>query len=434
MPTEPDEIEAPTVNIAAAGGRIFALALWLGLLWLSASVVLWIAASRVGVNADTTYGGAEHAFESSWGGRIAISPPEFWLTRAYQEQVVDPTLKQWITVDRTEDIPLHPVDVALTTSIHSGTQTSGWLSFDAYEAACREHFSLRNTTIYEGDVYIRVKRPDAAALLYDYTVSVGDTQVPDAVLGKSMRIGTAVPPGTDLALTVTLSTKGIDRFEFLLSHWSDQIVPHLSATLTVDSDRFSLVRFGLPHTRTVENGISTVAFDVSNFSSNQDIGITFVAATQILPRVAEAVDAAPLALALFLAVLFVWSQILRARFLAFHYLFAVLAPTTYFLFISYSVRYLALGTSLAIASILMLLLFGLTLPSALGQRFALRVALPYLLVLTVGFSAIFLLPIFKGVAFLAYTFVLGLSVLVPVARGNIAAWPIVVGPSADARV
>ncbi len=118
----------------APAGAILGLAMWLFCLWLGSSVAVLTAGSRVGVSADTTYADAGRAFHASWGGWTTVSPPSFWLTRKFQSRVIDPTLKAWITVDQTEDIPLLPYDVALTTSLHKGSQRSGGLSFDGFSA------------------------------------------------------------------------------------------------------------------------------------------------------------------------------------------------------------------------------------------------------------------------------------------------------------
>ena len=405
--------------------------MWLLLVWFVATVALVVAGSRVGANANTTYGSAEQEFEASWGGHIALDPPRFWLDRQYTEQVVDKDLKAWVTMARTERIPLLPTNVVLTADIRSGVQRSGWLTFDAYEVRCKDTYTIRNTSGYAGSLLVEVDRPEAAALVYDYTLAVAGELVPEVRLGAPFPVVADFAVGAERPVNITLSTKGVETYQYALSNWKDQVLPHLDATLTVDSDRFSLLRFGLPHTRSVAGPVTTVHFDVGQFSSNEDLGITFAATTQSLDRVAELVGSAPIAVGLFLAVLFVWSQLLRARFNAFFYLFAALTPATYFLFLSYAVRYFGLVASFSLSAGMMLALFALTVPSALGRSFALRVALPYLLVLTLGFSGIFLLPVFKGVAFLGFAFVVGLSVLVPVARANLARWPIIAGWPAE---
>jgi hypothetical protein len=63
----------------STSGRVFGILVWLGGISVTGSIVLMIAASRIGEHKSSTYGNAYRQFQDSWGGEIEILPPEFFL-------------------------------------------------------------------------------------------------------------------------------------------------------------------------------------------------------------------------------------------------------------------------------------------------------------------------------------------------------------------
>lgn len=416
--TNADDYVPPAPTAAGFLGRL----IWLCLLLFVATVVLEVTALRVGEHSGTTYGAARAQFEQSWGGPIAIRPPRFVLGYTVDVVETNPVTGVREPVPTRKETSLVPASIVLETDLAYGPHKSGWHSFKAFEVHQREQYAVVNTTGHTGTLGIVVDRPDAASLVYDFVVTVDEQPLADPALEQERTLRRDFTPGEAATVAVTLSTKGVDEYRVRLSDWKDVVVPALRATLRVDTERFALVRFGLPHTRTWDGSHGVVTFTVDDFAANQDLGVSFVGDTQHLHRVRELVAAAPVATVLFLALVFVWAHVRGARPHGFNYLFVALAHTFYFLFLAYLVRFIGLWASIGASALAMLLMFAVSVPVSFGPRFALRTVLPYLLLLTVGFTALFLLPAFKGIAFLVFVFVLLLTIMAPVARTPPGSW------------
>lgn len=209
-------------------------------------------------------------------------------------------------------------------------------------------------------------------------------------------------------------------------------MPQLTARLRVNTDQFALLRFGLPHTRTVENGVSTVAFEVRDFAASQDIGINFVAERQDLDRVDELMLASPTTSVLLILGTLAWAQVRRVRIRGLNYGFIVGTHTFFFLFLAYLIRYLGFYASVGIALALGAVCFQVTVRPGVERGFALRTLAPLMVVLTAGYCALFLAPALKGVMTLSFFFVGFLGVLAPLARGGFESWPLLEPPPPQA--
>ena len=422
--------DAPALGQEDLGGaiwRVARLGLWLGLLWVLAAVVLELGASRVGEGKDTSFGEARREFTASWGGPIVEWPPSFAIRHDFTVQEVDPVLKAWVDKEKTENLAVFPSRVSLSADLRTRVQTTGALRIPAYEVRGKGRYIIRNDSGAVGPLVLTVARPGGAALVYDYTITVGGTPVTNARLDQEMVVSPDLQPGEERVVEVTLSTKGVERWQWNLSAWKDRILPKLEATLTTDTPRFSLLRFGIPHERIDAPSGSSVVFSANDLSADQDLGVNFATEIRELGSVGEIVGFAPLSGVLLLLAVAVWSQVREVRFAGFHYAFIVVGHTTWFLFLSYLVRYLGLAGSCALATALMLGLFAATVPPFAGRGFAWRVVLPYQLLLTVGFAATFLLPTLRGLALLALCFGVLVSVMVPLSRAQFSRWPVLRG-------
>lgn len=414
----------PSSRLAFPWLRVASTLAWMVVLWGLSAIALLFAASRVGEDASTSFGDAMHEFQASWGGRLDVSPPRFVLKTTTVEDEWDKEARAMVPVTRVHERDLYPVDAILSATLDAGDQRAGSLTVSAYEARLADRYVVANLAGVEGELFLHVRRPKGAALLYDYALTVDGQPVADARLGEEFRVLEAFAPGAEVAIGLQMTTKGVEEYRFRLSEWSASVLPHLKATFQVDTDRFRLLRFGVPHQRTNTEGASTVVFEANRLAADQDLGVSFLTDRQVLERVADVVIAAPLATGLFLVVVLVWSQVRGVRFSGFHFVFVATIPTFYFLFLAYLVRFVGLPASLGAAVTLLAVLFAATLPPVFGRAFALKVVLPYLLVLTLGFTAVFLLPLWKGLALLGLLFAVGLSVMVPLARADFEKWPL----------
>ena len=411
--------------------RIFAMLVWLGGLAVAGSLVLALTASRVGEHKSSTYGNAYNQFQNSWGGEISILPPEFALLRTYTVSEYNSTSKKYEDVQKTERLALIPKALTIDSVVNYGEQERDLLIFNAFEAQNTETYVIANTTDYEGELLIQVVKPQNANLMYDYRIALpsqGD-RVLRPVMGKSISLLPALEKGQQLEVVITYTTKGMDIFKYNLSAFQDSVIEGLQATVKLNTDEFEVYRFGLPHTIESTPEGPVIRFNVDDFSTTQDLGVTFLSKQRYLDQIQSLMNYSPVSLILFLMVIFFFSQIYAIKFNPFHYVFLAMIDVFYFLFVAYLVRFFGIVPTFILSILLTAAMFLLYCPNVFGWRFAIRVAGVYLFLLTVIFSLIFLMPIFRGLLFVVLIFLIFMSIMSFISRSDISKWPILSQPA-----
>lgn len=406
--------------------RVFWTLLWLGLLALAGGIILSVAAGRVGQHKASTYGQAYQRFQDAWGGEIAVVPPTFALERTWQERVYNNEAKAYEMRTRSERLALVPEEIEIATDLIYGVQRDGLLSFNAFEATTVETYLIPNRTAYAGTLLLTLARPEAANFMYDYTVSLpeqGEATLQPA-LGAPLAVQTGVLSGANTRLVVRYRTKGMDVFRYRLSAYQNEVVQRLRATLTLNTRQFQVFRFGMPHSITPHDGGAVLSFEMQDFSTTQDLGIAFDSRAAYLDQIQELMRYAPVSLLLWITVILLFGQIKALRFNPLHYLFIAALQVFYFLFVAYLIRFFGVWLSFGMATALTAIMFLVYCPNVLGWRFSGRIAAPYLALLTVAFSAVFLAPIFRGLLFVTLCFLIFMSVMVAVSRSEIGRWPL----------
>lgn len=410
-------------------GRVFAMLVWLGGLAVAGSIVLALTATRVGEHKSSTYGNAYAQFQSSWGGEIAITPPRFGIWRTYTVSEYNKDSKVYENVEKNEWIPLVPKSIKIDSTLNYGEQERDLLIFNAFEAQNKETHVVVNTTDYSGDLYMKVTKPENANLMYDYKILLPsqDDLVIRPTMGEEFLLLPKMAQGAQVEVVVTYTTKGMDVFKYNLSEYQNNIIEGLQANIKLNTDEFDVYRFGLPHTTEITPTGADIQFNVDDFSTTQDLGITFASKQRYLDQIQSLMNYSPMSLVLFLVVVFIFSQIFVVKFNAFHYLFLGMIDVFYYLFVAYLIRFFGIIPTFGISIALTAAMFFLYAPNVFGRQFALRVVGVYLFLLTVVFSLIFLMPIFQGLLFVILIFLIFMSIMVFVGRSDISKWPIVTG-------
>lgn len=413
----------------SASARIFVILLWLGGLILAGSILLELTAARVGEHKSSTYGNAYFQFQEGWGGEIGIIPPEFTLQRNYTETEYNKDSEQYEPVERTERYKLVPQSINIDSTVDYAEKIRSLLVFNAFEIHNEETYAIVNNTEYPGELQVKVTKPENANLLYDYTIAIpsAGNLVLRPVMDGSVVLLPTLGKGEQVDVVVTYSTKGMDIYKYNLSAYQNNVIQGLTAEIKLNTPDYAIYREGLPHTEELKADGATLRFDVKDFSTTQDMGIAFLEKQMYLDHVQNLMNYSPISLALFLAVIFFFSQIFAVKFNAFHYLFLAVIDVFYFLFVAYLIRFFGILPTFAISIALTATMFILYCPNVFGRWFAFRVAGVYLFLLTVVFSLIFIMPIFRGLLFVVLIFLIFMSLMVFISRSDISKWPILGG-------
>ena len=404
--------------------RIFGILLWLGGLAIAGAIILGLTASRVGEHKSSTYGYAYFLFQEGWGGEIGIVPPQFSLERTYTERKYNSDAKQYEEVVKTERFALVPQSISIDTDLVYGERNWDMLIFNAFEVHNEETYVLINDTEYAGSFQVKVTKPENANLLYDYTILLGN-QVTRPDMNAAVELNPSMDVGEQVEVVITYSTKGMDIYKYNLSAYQNNVIHGLDAKLNLNTQEYNIYREGLPHTEDLSSdGSATLHFKTSDFSTTQDMGVAFLERQMYLDRVQQLMNYSPVSLALFLVVVFIFSQIFNVKFNTFHYLFLGVIDVFYYLFVAYLIRFFGVVPTFGISIALTTVMFLLYAPNVFGKWFAFRVVGVYLFLLTVVFSLIFLIPIFQGLFFVVLVFLVFMSIMVFVGRSDISKWEI----------
>jgi hypothetical protein len=411
------------MNTAA---RIFGMLVWLGILAIAGSVILTLTASRVGEHKSSTYGAAYLEFQNSWGGEIGIVPPDFKLKRAYDVSQYNSVSKQYETIEKTEQIPLTPKSINIDTTIDYGEQEKSLLVFNAFQAQNIETYTLTNNTNYSGELLVNLTKPSDANLMYDYKIVLPaqDNLVIQPKMGTSVALMPKLSAGEKVEIIITYATKGMDVFKYNLSAYQNNVIESLQAQIKLNTHEFEIYRFGLPHKTDLTPTGADIQFNIDDFSTTQDLGVTFVSKQLYLDQIQSLMTYSPISLILFLVVIFFFSQIYAIKFNVFHYLFMAIIDVFYFLFVAYLIRFFGVVPTFGISIFLTAAMFLAYCPNVFGWHFAGRIVGVYLFLLTVIFSLIFLMPVFRGLLFVILVFLIFMSIMVFVSRSDISKWPI----------
>lgn len=409
-----------------ASARIFGMLVWLGGLIVAGAILLVLTAARVGEHKSSTYGYAYFLFQEGWGGEIGIVPPTFSLERTYKETQYNKDSKQYEEVEKTERFNLVPKSIRIDTNLDYGEKIRSLLVFNAFEVHNTERYTIVNTTPYAGELQVKVTKPENANLLYDYTISIpsAGNLVIRPIMDGSTPILPKLNAGEQVDVIITYSTKGMDIYKYNLSAYQNNVIQGLSAEINLNTQEYAIYREGIPHTEDFTGDGAVLRFDVKDFSTTQDMGVAFLEKQRFLDQVQSLINYSPVSLALFLVVIFMFSQIFAVRFNPFHYLFLGLIDLFYYLFVAYLIRFFSIIPTFGIAIALTAAMFFLYAPNVFGKFFAYRVVGVYLFLLTAVFSGIFLMPIFQGLLFVVLIFLVFMSIMVFVARSDISKWPI----------
>jgi hypothetical protein len=413
----------------SASARIFVILLWLGALVLAGSILLELTAARVGEHKSSTYGNAYFQFQEGWGGEIGIIPPEFTLQRNFTETEYNKDSEQYEPVEKTERYKLVPQSINIDSTVDYAEKIRSLLIFNAFEVHNEETYVIVNNTDYAGELQVKVTKPENANLLYDYTIAIpsAGNLVLRPVMDGSVVLLPALGKGEQVEVLVTYSTKGMDIYKYNLSAYQNNVIQGLTAEIKLNTPDYAIYREGLPHTEELRADGATLRFDVKDFSTTQDMGVAFLEKQMYLDHVQNLMNYSPISLALFLAVIFFFSQIFAVKFNAFHYLFLAVIDVFYFLFVAYLIRFFGILPTFVISIALTATMFFLYCPNVFGRWFAFRVAGVYLFLLTVVFSLIFIMPIFRGLLFVVLIFLIFMSLMVFISRSDISKWPILGG-------
>ena len=397
----------------AASSKIGPFIFWIILIISAGSIVLVTTSLRIGQQNDTTYGNVYKKFIGSWGGEINIVPADFYFEDDNAE------------AGKSKEHYLLPDSIAVNSIVNLDKKREGLISFNSFLVDVDNEYILTNTTSFKDNLFVKFNRPENASILYDYIVIIDNIKIAAEIgMDGPFILLPEFEQNQKVKINIQFKTKGIDVLKYKLAVYNRYVIQSFKAFFTINTSDYNLLQFGLPHTIIKNTKGEQLLIEMNNFNTNQDVGISFVSAINDLDQIERLIRFSPVSLCLFMALVFILSQMNIVKFHSVHYLFIAIINVFYFLFISYIIRFFNIFTTLTFAFILTSIMYFLYIPNVTSRKFAFKVLASYHFALTTILSVIFLLPIYRGVSLIIFLFVIFLSIMVPIGKSDFSKWPI----------
>ncbi len=265
----------------------FSTFLWLFILCSLGSLILIFASFRVGEHKSSTYGATYEDFKKSWGGETSVPPIQFFFVKKVLEKEYnsDSGIEKYVT--KTEEIPVIPNSIEYHANVIYKEQSRGWLSFNAFEAIHSDIYYMVNNGDASGDLYMRITKPNETTLLNAIHITVDGLSKDDQfkTLSEPILLKRNFGPNSKLKLAVDYTEKGMEILKYAISIYENEIISSLKATFEINTSEFEIYRFGLPHKIELNPNGSKLTFELKNFVTNQDLGISFYSKSIYLDRI-----------------------------------------------------------------------------------------------------------------------------------------------------
>jgi hypothetical protein len=414
-------IEENTVSSPRIGPFLF----WLVFIMTAGSIALLITSLRVGQQNETTYGQVYKDFIDSWGGEINIIPADFYFEEHYLEKEYNPETRIYEEKTKTTNHYVLPNSILISSNIGLDKKREGLIVFNSFLVDIDTEYVLQNNTNFQENLIVKFNRPENANIIYDYLVFVDNEVVGDKVsIDDSFVLLPEFDRDQEINVKIKFRTNGIDIFRYKLDSYSKYVVQSFKAIFNINTSKYNILRFGLPHTIVKNGSAEQLTVELNNFSTNQDVGISFLSIINDLDQIERLIKFSPVSLCLFIILVFILSQIKNVKFSSVHYSFIAIINIFYFLFIAYIIRFFNIFLTLGFAFILTTTMYVLYIPNVTNRNFAFKTLAPYHFLLTTVLSLIFLLPIYRGVSLITFLFIIFLSIMVPIGKSDFSKWPI----------
>ncbi len=388
-----------------------------------ASTVLLISAYRVGEHKSSTFGKAYRRFTNNWGGEIEISPPRFYyytfdtvVTSLHNDSITTYEINKNI-------INVFPQTIDLKTVLGFESKTENWIKFNSYTLQSEDRYRLSWKGVKDRDIFMKLDIPEGTSLLYHFAILLNGKESENISLNQEILVHKANSKQVTTDLQLSYKSHGLDRYQYNLSHYSQNVLEHVNAVITINRSNFELLNFGFPHvTEKDKDGNVTLTMSADKLYQGQNIGVSFESRVMHLNEVQKMIRLSPIAIILFVLVLLIYSQTHDVRLWGVYYFFSIAIHLFYFLFLSYLVRFFGLYGSLSISLGLTLLLGSIFYLKITNKNVYIRTILPYFLVLTFGFTLVFLIPILQGISFLILLFGVFLSLMFKIINSDFTKW------------
>jgi hypothetical protein len=313
----------------------------------------------------------------------------------------------------------------LDSNVNLDKKREGLIAFNSFLADVNNEYVLTNNTSFRDNLFVTFQRPENANILYDYLVIInGKPVTAEFTVGEPFVLLEEFDHNQTVQVNIRFKTNGIDVIKYKISAYNKFVIKSFRAAFNINTSAYNLLQFGLPNKITKNGAGEQFVIEMNNFSTKQDVGISFVSIVNDLDQIERLIRFSPVSLFLFLLLVFILSQMNAVQFNFIHYLFIGIINIFYFLFISYIIRFFNIFPTLAFAFLLTSIMYVLYIPNITNKKFAYKILAPYHFALTTILSVIFLLPIYRGVSLIIFLFVIFLSIMVPIGKADFSNWPV----------
>ncbi|MBM3267975.1 MAG: inner membrane CreD family protein [Candidatus Sericytochromatia bacterium] len=307
------------------------------------------------------------------------------------------TVTETKTVWDTVDLPISSSSIDV--KLHLDPRQKGLLWYATYRVAFAGRYQVVNDTGAPRRITFVYSFPAHSAVYDDFRLMVGDQERKQLTLGGGLvTAGFDLAPGASQVVSVAYTTQGLDQWWYDFGENVHQ-VRNFALAMATDFDKIDFPPQSIsPTAKEKIAGGWRLTWAFTNLLTSVKIGLTMPQKLNPGPWVGQVTLTAPISLFLFLFFMFVVTSLRKIPLHPMHYFFLSAAYFSFHLLLAYLVDHLSIEASMAIASVVAVLLTTTYMRLVVDNRFAFGEVAIAQLVYLVLFSYTFFLEGYTGLA------------------------------------
>lgn len=324
--------------------RVFVLKVLKYCLIIAFGVAFSLAAVAIGFRIqdrhESSYSRGFKSVSEIWGGSVSQRPAGFYKRVYVEEQYEDEKTGEYKTRMKQSDTAVGFVSQDVALDIKKNIRKKGLLFYAGFSYTFSGSYEVKNSSDTEGFYLFYFPLPEGAGNITGVSVTMdGKPYTLDTNFADGISYSANLAPGESHSFSISYNGQGTETFSYDLAEIS----------VSIDSFKFSIntdftdIRIPdgamIPGSRSSDDELSVLKWELANLVSRQDVSVTFPLKQNHGKLVSKMFFYSPLTIFLFIAYLLILSVAREIKLHPMHFLFLITGFFIFYLFFSYIVSY-----------------------------------------------------------------------------------------------
>ncbi len=303
------------------------------------SVAAVVIGLRIDDRHESSYSKNRKSVEDIWGGGVIQNPPAFFERTVGRRTVVTDDNKK-VEEDYYVDNILSMADHKVNVNIQSSIREKGLLKFAGYRAVFKGEYRVKNTYNTGKTFYFNFSLPENAGNISGFTATLNGEKISqDKNLADGLDWKGVLSPGQEMVFKLEYTANGTRVYRYSLGNNKLEIENFSFELITDFGDYMIPERAMVPGTVAADSQKTKLSWQNQKLITGQDIALEFIIPGNYGETAYRLFYYSPLAMALFIMLLLVFSVAKEIKLHPMHYLFLITGFFIFYLLASYLITY-----------------------------------------------------------------------------------------------